>query len=255
MITYLYNAIGELIQGDENMGIQLWDTISAKANLIKSDINVKLRSTNDIYDKLGVNPLGFKKGPGFIEKVDMLFTDVETEGKKQGYDKASKEYGHVFKELENTYKETKILIVEQKNMYQNQSDKLIDRLAALEYERDCLQVQVDSKAKQLAKEYNIPIEKVTSEISSGTLLMTDISFGILDIIYSHKEKKLKKAEQKGYLEAKELYEEKINKLKVELNLLKEKGHGEIKELVDLISDVLDEIVENQMKIAELRILI
>lgn len=81
------------------------------------------------------------------------------------------------------------------------------------------------------------------------------SFGILDIIYSYKEKRLKKAEQKGYLEAKELYEEKIKRLQDKLKRLMEKSDEEIKKMVKLISDILDEIVENQMKIAELKILL
>lgn len=33
----------------------------------------------------------------------MLFTDVETDGKKRGYDKALKEYKKIFIKIENTY--------------------------------------------------------------------------------------------------------------------------------------------------------
>lgn len=90
---------------------------------------------------------GVKKEPSILEKVDMLFTDVETEGKKQGYEKASKEYEQIFRQIENRYKETKKLIESQKNVYGDQYDKLIDKLADLENERDSLQKQVDNKAK------------------------------------------------------------------------------------------------------------
>ena len=235
------------------MGIHLWDTISAKAGLIKSDINIKVRNV-DV--KKAINDLNsFNKGPSLSDKVDMLFTDVETEGKKQGYEKASKKYEPIFREIENRYNETKKLIESQKTVYGDQSDKLIEKLSALEKERDSLQAEVDNKAKQVSKAYNIPLGQVRSAMSSGTLLMSDPTFGILDIIYSHKEKKLKKAEHKGYLEAKELYEEKIKRLQAKLDRLKEKGDEDIKKLVNLISDVLDEIAENQMKIAELRILL
>ncbi|WP_017416456.1 hypothetical protein [Clostridium tunisiense] len=245
------------------MGIQLWDTISAKARLIKSDINIKVRNVqtkNEINDKVYKNTsivdlMGLKKGPSLVDKVDMLFTDVETEGKKQGYERASKEYEPIYREIENRYKETTILIKSQKNMYGDESYKLIDRLSVLENERESLEKQVDNKAKQLSKTYNIPLEEVRSAMSCGTLLMPAVNFSILDMIYSYKEKKLKKAEQNGYLEAKDLYEDKIKRLKAELNRLKEKGDEDIKKLVDLISDVLGEIVENQMKIAELRILL
>ena len=43
----------------------------------------------------------FNDGPNVIEKVEMLFTDVETEGKKQGNDRAAREYGKVYRDIEN----------------------------------------------------------------------------------------------------------------------------------------------------------
>lgn len=235
------------------MGILLWDTISAKAGLIKSDIKIKVRNVNS---KKAIKDFSdFKNGPSIADKVDMLFTDVETEGKKQGYERASQKYKPIFREIENQYKETKKLIKSQENVYGGQSDKLIDKLSALENERDSLQTKVDNKVKQVSKVYNIPLGEIYSSMSTGTLLMPVAGFGILDIIYSHKENKLKKAEQKGYLEAKELYEKKTKRLQVELDRLKEKGDEELKKMVNLISDVLNEIAKNQMKIAELRILL
>jgi hypothetical protein len=207
----------------------------------------------------GYDPLedifGKKKGPSLTEKIDMLFTDVETEGKKQGYERASKEYKLMFRKIEKAYKETKELIESQKDKYGEQSDMLIDKLSALEDERDRLQKQVDNKAKQVSKTFDIPIGEVRSSLAAGSLLMPSSGLGLLDIIYSYKEKKLKKAEQKGYSEAKELYEEKIEKLKADLNKLKSKGSKEVKKMINLISDILDEIIENQMQIAELKILL
>lgn len=193
------------------------------------------------------------KGPSLIEKVDMLFTDVETEGKKRGYDKASKEYKKIFIEIENTYQETKRLIELQKNIYGNKCDKLIDKLESLEYEKEKLKKQVDNKVKEVSRAYNIPQTQILSSMRSGIIANNNI--GILDMIYRHKEKKLKKAEQEGYLEAKALYEAKIRKLKEELARLKKDGNREIEKLIKLISEVIDEIVENQMNIAELRILL
>ena len=38
--------------------------------------------------------------PSFKEKVDMVFTDVDTEGRKQGYAKAAKEYEKIFGAIE-----------------------------------------------------------------------------------------------------------------------------------------------------------
>ena len=49
------------------------------------------------------------KGPGITEKIDMLFKDVKTEGKTQGYKRAASEYEKSFREIENEYKHTKNL--------------------------------------------------------------------------------------------------------------------------------------------------
>lgn len=68
------------------------------------------------------------RGPNIIEKVDMLFKDVETEGKKDGYDRASKEYGKVYRALEEEFKQTKALIEQQKKSYNVEVDVLIERL-------------------------------------------------------------------------------------------------------------------------------
>ena len=38
----------------------------------------------------------FNSRPSILEVVDMLVTDVEVEGKKQGYSRASREYENVF---------------------------------------------------------------------------------------------------------------------------------------------------------------
>ena len=78
---------------------------------------------------------------------------------------------------------------------------------------------------------------------------------LLDIAYDHKVKKLREAERDGYLKAKKLYEEKIGKLKKELEELKRKGSAEIQEMSNMIIEILDAIADEQMKIAELKILL
>lgn len=47
----------------------------------------------------GIFDIAFQTGPFFIDKVEMLFTDVEEEGKKRGYSRAAEEYGKVFAPL------------------------------------------------------------------------------------------------------------------------------------------------------------
>ena len=204
------------------------------------------------------NSLGdiFDNGPSLLDKVNMLLTDVETEGKKQGYTRAAAEYEKAFRAIEGEYNTVKKLIEYQKNMYDSHSNALIEKLEMLEQQKDTLKKQVDQKAKSISAKYDIPVSQVQDFCASGTLIAGGpATVGILEMIYKHKERKLREAEQRGYLEAKELYETKIAKLKNDLAALKRKGSTEVKKLLNLIDEILGAIAEEQMKIAELKILL
>ncbi len=207
----------------------------------------------------GRKPFGGRlldKGPSIVEKVDMLFKDVETEGKKQGYERAAKEYGKAFKAIEDEYKATKELIENQKKSYDSKSEALISKLENLEKQKEELENQVKRKTKGVSTKYNIPTGDVTKSLAAGTLLVGGPAIvDILGLIYNHKEKKLREAEQRGYAEARKLYEKKIARLKKKLLELKNKGSKEIQKLLDMINDLFDAISEEQMKIAELKILL
>lgn len=193
--------------------------------------------------------------PSFIDKVDMLLTDVETEGKKKGYSRAANEYSKVFRSIESEYKQARELIELQKNMYDAQSNALIEKLEALENRKRQLENQVKQKTKAVSEKYDIPFSQVQGSLATGTLITGPATIDILGIMYRHKEKKLYEAEQRGYLEAKELYEAKIDELKKELEELRSKGSANIKEMIGMIGEILDAIADEQMKIAELKILL
>lgn len=199
----------------------------------------------------------FNDGPNIIEKAEMFFTDVEIEGKKQGYNRASKEYGKVYSAIETEFLETKKLIEKQKNSYDNKADILINKLEALEIEKAKLEQHVHSKTQDVSCKFNIPIGDVKSSIVSGVFPAGGamISVDVLGLIYKYKEKKLIEAEQRGYAEAREIYENKISKLKAELRRLKENGNKDIKKLVTMIEQIFEAIADEQMKIADLRILL
>lgn len=199
----------------------------------------------------------FNSRPSVLEVVDMLVTDVEVEGKKQGYSRASREYENVFLSIAKDFEDTKRIIEEQKNSYNNKADILIERLEALENERKTLEKCVNTKAKDVSCKYHLPIDKVQNALNTGNLLTggTLEMADFLTIIYVYKEKKLREAEQKGYIEAKKLYQDKIQKLKNELKQLSKNGAVEIQNLIAMISEVLDAIANEQMKIAELNVLL
>ncbi len=210
----------------------------------------------DILGNPIINPIGIiDDGPSFIDKVNMLFTDVETEGKKQGYSKAAAEYEKVYQNLVIEYRKTKELIDSQKNMYDKQSDVLINTLEMLENQKRNLENQVMQKSKAVSEKYDIPISEVQGSLTAGTGMACAMMFDLLGIIYHHKERKLREAEQRGYLEAKEIYETKVDKLKKDLASLKSKGDSDIRELVNMINDIFGEIAEKQMEIVELTMLL
>lgn len=200
-------------------------------------------------------PFRFEKEPSIIDKVEMLFTDVEEEGRKRGYSRAAEEYGKVFRSIESEYKQAKELIESQKNMYDIQSDALIEKLEALENKKRRLENQVEQKTKAVSEKCDIPISAVKECVASNSMIGMSVTMSILGAIYDHKEKKLREAEERGYSEAKKLYEEKIGKLKKELEELKRKGSAKIQEMSNMIIEILDAIADEQMKIAELEILL
>lgn len=218
------------------------------------------RKNDGIFSGLSGGILGgglFDDGPNIFEKVEMVLTDVETEGKKQGYDRAASEYGKVYRAIENEFLETKRLIEQQKNSYDIKADTLINKLEALEREKSKIEQQVNSKIRDVSRRFNIPVGDVKKSLASGTLLVggSSTSVDILGVVYKYKEKKLKEAEQRGYVEAKKLYENKISKLKEELRRLRENGNRDIRKLILMIDEIFEAIADEQMKIAELRILL
>ena len=231
----------------------------------------------------GLFDMTFQTGPNIIDKVDMLFTDAKEEGKKRGYSRAAEEYGKAFRSIESEYKQTKELIESQKNMYDIQSDALIEKLEELEKQKRRLENEVERKTKAVFEKYDISVSQVKRGLNSAVDLTApesvekghnpaavlvglivsesrilrerDSSGSTLDMVYDYKVKKLLSAELDGYLKAKKLYEEKIGKLKKELEELKRKGSAEIQKMSNMIIEILDAIADEQMKIAELEILL
>lgn len=196
----------------------------------------------------------FNRGPDVLDTIGMLLKDVKTDGKKEGYEQAAKEYGQAFLLIEKEYKETKKLFENQTKIHDKRSEQLIVKLENLEMQKKELEDQIKKNTKKVSKKYNIPIKQV-EQAAYGDLLGGNSQIDILGIIYKFREMEMKEARQKGYMEAKELYEKKIAKLKKDLQELKEKGDKEVQEYLDIINDLLDTISERQMEIAELKILL
>lgn len=241
-----------------------------------------------IFNKGIFNGL-FDMDEPFWKKPSIIDTVVEEEGKKAGYSRAAEEYGKAFKFIESEYKWVKELIELQKNMYDMQSDALIEKLEALENQKDRfqnrveqknkdvydvqidalirkmkvlenekrrLQYQTEQKIKEVSEKYGISVSQLQRAFITGNI----IEFVLITLIQTKsilidKIKKYIVAELIGYLEAKKIYEEKIGKLTKELEELRRKGSAEIQEMSNMIIEILDAIADEQMKIAELKILL
>lgn len=193
--------------------------------------------------------------PSLPYAVKMFFTDVETDGKKLGYTIAATEYEKAFRTIEDEYNAANELIERQKNMYNSQANDLIERLEKLERQKEELKKQVELKIELISIKYSIPISKIQSSLSSGSSVVANPTEDIFAAFCKHRERKYIEAMQCGYLEAKKIYEIKIVKMKSNLVELKNKGSEDIQKLLDLINEVLDSIVDEQTKIAELQILL
>lgn len=188
-----------------------------------------------------------------LEKIDTILTDVDTEGEKRGYERAVAEYDAAFERIEKEYLTAKNLLEQKMANKDAEASRLISKLQQLEEDKKNLDRRVREKTKQVSIKYDIPMSSVSQFLASGTLLMGGT--GVLDLIYFHKSKKLKEAEEKGYAEARRLYKKKIRELKDNLELLKKKGEAELQELDSLIIDAIKEISESETKIAELEIVL
>ena len=193
--------------------------------------------------------------PNLPHAAKLIFTDVETDGKKLGYSIAAAEYEKAFRTIEDEYNAANELLECQKNMYNSQANDLIERLEKLERQKEELEKQVELKIELISIKYSIPISKIQHSLSSGSSVVANPTGDIFTAFCKHKEREYIEAIRSGYLEAKKTYEIKIAEMKNNLVELKKKGSEDIQNLLDLINGVLDSIVDEQTKIAELQILL
>lgn len=131
-------------------------------------------------------------------------------------------------------------------------------------ENSCIIKSIEQEESILEKEIKESLSEMS--IKSGmsyncfNKLITNYSYknqfrNLFENIFKYKEKKFKRGKQEGYIEAKEIYEKKIQALKTELSNLKMDGYKNIDELILIINEILNEISDKQMRIAELKILL
>lgn len=140
----------------------------------------------------------------------------------------------------------------QKKNYDIESSVQIGYLSKLEEKRDSLQERVNAKAQQTASAYGVSVSTLMSSFSSAGVVQ-DTSWDLMRFITDSRMRRRKEAEKVGYSEAKQLYEKKLKSLRDKLEQEKENASRQLKDYANLISKILAEIEDNQMKIADLEI--
>ena len=184
--------------------------------------------------------------------IDSVTSDPVTDGKKDGYERAANEYEPIYQELKREYDSALLEIQRQKRNYDIESDAKIGYLSQLEKKRDSLQERVNYKAKQVASEHGVSVSSIMNSFS-GSGVVRDTSWDMMRFITDSRMRKRKEAEKAGYSEAKRLYEGKLKSLRDKLEQEKANANRQLKDYADLISKVLAEIEDTQMKIADLEI--
>ena len=179
--------------------------------------------------------------------------------KRQGYNRAAQEYEPVLAEVKWAYDEIVATIKKQGVFYRQTSEKILGVASKLNEENEEIKENVRNKTVKVSEKYNMSIAGVSSIIGMGRNPFIEMypsrQPDLIDAVYKFRKGQMDKAEQEGYQEAKEVYEQAITTKKKELKQLQQKIDGQTKEMMDIVSDAIDMFVEEKMKDADLNILL
>lgn len=188
-----------------------------------------------------------------MEDIKMLFTDVETEGKKQGYEQAAHEYDRAYSELNAECERLMKAIEADKSSNNAKANELIGKLGNLEQKRRELEQRFNDKAQDVARKWDMSVGDVKKACMGGDIGGVNPFFSsIIGLWADHKRKKMAEARARGYAEARELFEQKIRSLKAKLNELKAGAADSMKMFIGEIAKLVDAISLEEHKIAQLQ---
>ena len=234
-----------------------WDNVGMSLSMFCEEIRdtkIGAKILDDICDSIDRSE---KRLHRFEEKVDILFMeDVQTEGKKRGYDRAAGEYEVLYRNLEKEYHKAIQLLSDQKLSKDEKFNKLITQLQNLEQERKKLEDEFRRDVGRASASSGVARSTIMAAFANSSSSHNLIYEGsLIDLLCSGKEKKFRKAEAAGYKEAKELFTKKLNKKKAELEARVNAMQSDLSQIANLIQKVLYAITEEETKITELRILV
>ncbi|MBP3205580.1 MAG: hypothetical protein J6M66_09205 [Lachnospiraceae bacterium] len=186
--------------------------------------------------------------------IDLLFKDAKSEGKKEGYNTAAREYEKVYQEQKTQNRKTKEYIEQAKGKHVSEARTLISHQKELENYKAELERKKCDLADRVARKHNINATAAMALASSGSFVAVEIwaLIPLVGTVMILKEKQFKSGFESGYAEARKLYLEKLRKLQDELRQLKSEGDTQINSLIDMISSIKNEIAKLNLEIAELQ---
>ena len=184
-----------------------------------------------------------------VKTRTLLFGDVRTEGKKRGYERAAREYEQVLTKIAKEYDDGKNRVSRKKAYYDKKINDLTDKLGQLEKER-----------KRLEKELNVKLGLGLGEFEKSNAFnaLSDIYkfsgiYSVFELVLKYRRGIFDREEIKGYEEAKAVYEKKMESMKKDLKKLKTDEDRETQKLQKIVNEILDNISEEEMKIADLKL--
>lgn len=168
--------------------------------------------------------------------------DPVTEGKKSGYKRAAQEYQRVYVSIKNRYERLNNKI---DCAFRGETGKFADLnkyLISLEAQRKALENEIDKRRSAVLDD--------TGTLGGAMLFSESLFELLLEKVWK---RKFDKAEIEGYTEAKELYEEKLQKLKAEFECQLEEKKKRLNNQKSINRLVVDSIKAEIEKISELKL--
>lgn len=209
----------------------------------------------DLVADVVCDTVGIDRGPSVMDKIELMFTDVGTEGRKQGYVRAAEEYDKAYAVIEAEYAAALEMAEEVHAMYSSEADRLNAELRRLEAKRERLDKERERKIGMIATAYGISTGTVRSACVGGTGINTGVNICLFELAYRAKSAKLERAEREGYEEAKKIHEEKLEVLRRDFQTAKAKARAASRKYMAMIEETLSSIAREQTEITELSMML
>jgi len=181
------------------------------------------------------------------ENIEII-KDPVTKGKKDGYTRAAKEFEPVLAKIRQECEEIRNLHIKNKEEQNTQAEVLLDELKKLEVEKARLDKENEEKTKIIENKFGMSAGTLSVD---GTLFIT----GIFNPLLMVRKMKYNKSEIEGYKEARTIFEGKIEIEKNKIIELKNECNDNMKQMLQFIADILSEIANVELRIAEMKLMI